>query len=96
MKDPYSIIKMPIITEKSTILKDESNKVVFQVDIRAKKPEIKQAVEKLFGVTVLKVNTLTMRGKMRGFRMRKGKRPDWKKALVTLKEGDKIEFFEGV
>jgi len=96
MKDPYSIIKLPVITEKSTTLKSEANKVVFQVDIRAKKPEIKQAIEKLFGVTVLKVNTIKMKGKVKGFRGRQGKRPDWKKAIVTLKEGDKIEFFEGV
>ncbi|OGW14978.1 MAG: 50S ribosomal protein L23 [Nitrospinae bacterium RIFCSPLOWO2_12_FULL_45_22] len=96
MKDPYSIIKKPIITEKSTLLKEAQNKVLFQVATHANKKEIKQAIEKLFGVTVLGVNTLKVRGKVKGLRMRKGKRPDWKKAFVTLKEGDKIEFFEGV
>ena len=96
MKDPYYIIRRPIITEKSSLLKDEQNKVLFQVDIDANKEEIKQAVEKLFSVTVLGVSTSKVRGKVKGFRMRKGKRPDWKKAFVTLKEGDKIEFFEGV
>jgi large subunit ribosomal protein L23 len=70
--------------------------VLLQGDIDANKKEIKQAIENLFGVTVLGVNTLMVRGKVKGFRMRKGKRPDWKKAFVTLKEGDKIEFFEGV
>ncbi|MBI2876750.1 MAG: 50S ribosomal protein L23 [Candidatus Tectomicrobia bacterium] len=95
-QDPYQIIRRPLVTEKSINMKEGSNCVAFEVDLRANKNEIRRAVEKIFGVTVLDVNTLKVLGKIKGFRTRKGKRPDWKKAYVTLKPGDKIEFFEGV
>ncbi|HPN89098.1 MAG TPA: 50S ribosomal protein L23, partial [Candidatus Omnitrophota bacterium] len=68
----------------------------FQVDPRATKPEIRVAVEKLFSVGVVDVNTMIVRGKEGRVGRRAGKRPNWKKAIVTLREGDKIEFFEGV
>lgn len=96
MRDVYAIIRKPIVTEKSTERNEAENKATFQVDVRATKQEIKKAVEKLFGVTVLKVNTLRYVGKPKRFRLRMGKRRDWKKAVVTLKEGSRIDFFEGM
>lgn len=94
--EPYQIIKRPLITEKGIRLNEEDNTVVFQVDSRANKLQIKHAVEALFQVEVLKVNTLNVMGKKRRVRFREGKKPDWKKAYVTLREGDSITFFEGV
>jgi large subunit ribosomal protein L23 len=94
--DHYQVIKRPLITEKGMRRNEEQNTVVFQVDNRANKLQIKQAVESLFPVKVLSVNTLNMQGKKKRVRMREGKRPDWKKAYVTLRQGDSITFFEGV
>jgi large subunit ribosomal protein L23 len=94
--DHYQIIRRPLITEKGMQSNEEHNTVVFQVDPRANKLQIKQAVEVLFQVKVLEVNTLNMQGKKKRVRMREGKKPDWKKAYVTLREGDTITFFEGV
>lgn len=94
--DPYQIIKRPLITEKGMRCNEEQNTVIFQVDRRANKMQIKQAVEALFRVKVLRVNTLNMLGKKKRVRFREGKRPDWKKAYVTLRSGDTITFFEGV
>ncbi len=94
--DPYRIIKRPLITEKGMRCSEENNTVVFEVDRRANKLQIKQAVEALFQVKVLRVNTVNVQGKKRRLRVREGKRPDWKKAYVTLREGDRITFFEGV
>jgi large subunit ribosomal protein L23 len=94
--DPYQIIKRPLITEKGMRCNEENNTVVFQVAPRANKIQIKHAVEQLFRVKVLQVNTLNMQGKKKRVRFREGKRPDWKKAYVTLQEGDTITFFEGV
>jgi large subunit ribosomal protein L23 len=96
MKDKFSIIKKPVITEKSTALTESGNKVVFQVDVNANKREIKEAISSIFHVEVLNVNTIKIEGKKRRVRLKEGKKPDWKKAIVTLKEGDRIEFFEGV
>ena len=97
MRSAYDVIRRPLImTEKGEILKEEENKVLFEVDPRANKTEIKAAVEKLFKVDVVDVNTLVVRGKVARMGRRTGKRPNWKKAIVTLKEGDTIEFFEGV
>jgi large subunit ribosomal protein L23 len=78
------------------ILKETKNRVAFETELRANKKEIKRAVEEIFGVTVLGVTTLRVKGKVKGSRQRKGKRPDWKKVFVTLRPGDRIEFFEGV
>lgn len=94
--DPYQIVKRPLITEKGMRSNEEHNTVVFQVDKRANKLQVKHAVETLFQVKVLRVNTLNIEGKKKRVRMREGKRPDWKKAYVTLREGDTITFFEGV
>ncbi len=95
MKDPRDILKKPLITEKSTAL-IQDNKYTFQVDPSANKTEIKQAVESIFKVKVEKVNTMNVRGKIKRVRRIPGRTPDTKKAIVTLKKGDKIEIFEGI
>jgi large subunit ribosomal protein L23 len=86
----YDVILAPVITEKSTAV-SESNQVVFKVRRDATKPEIKAAVEELFKVKVLSVNTLTRKGKTKIFRGIKGKQQDVKKAIVRLAEGDRID-----
>ncbi len=91
----YDVVLRPVVTEKST-QGSENNQVTFRVARRATKPEIKQAVEGLFGVKVTKVNTLNMRGKVKRFRGRLGKRADYKKAIVTLAEGQSIDVSAGV
>jgi large subunit ribosomal protein L23 len=97
MRSPYQIVKRPLVmTEKGERLKEDENKVLFEVDLKATKREIKSAVEKLFNVGVEDVNTVVIRGKVSRLGRRTGKRPNWKKAIVTLREGDTIEFFEGV
>ncbi|MCL1926978.1 MAG: 50S ribosomal protein L23 [Syntrophorhabdaceae bacterium] len=85
-----------MITEKSTFLKGAANTVLFVVDSRANKNEVADAVEKSFKVKVTDVRTMNMPGKSKRRGRTVGLRPGWKKAIVTLKEGDKIEFFEGV
>ncbi len=95
MKDPRDILKRPVVTEKSTSLLQD-NKYTFVVDPRANKTEIKQAVEKTFKVKVEKVNTMNVKGKIKRVRRIPGRTPDTKKAIVTLKKGDKIEIFEGM
>lgn len=90
--DVHVIIKSPVLTEKSTKMSDEQNKYCFRVDRNAAKIEIGKAIEELFGVKVIHVNTSFVRGKKKKVRYRIGKTPDWKKAIVTLREGDKIEF----
>ena len=97
MMDPYRIVLRPVITEKSTLMKDINREVCFEVDRRANKTEIKKAVEQLFKVKVEKVRTQSKRGKMKRVGRSEGKTKDWKKAYVKLKEGEKmIEFFEAV
>ena len=96
MKDSYSILKKPLITEKSNLLREELNQIIFEVDKKANKIEIKEAVEKLFKVNVIKVHTINMQGKIKRLGRSRGKKPDWKKAIVTLKEGEHVDFFEGV
>ena len=86
----YDVILAPVITEKATAV-SESNQVVFKVRRDATKPEIKAAIEELFKVKVLSVNTLTRKGKTKHFRGLKGKQQDVKKAIVRLAEGDKID-----
>src|SRR3954469_22624881 len=96
--NPYEIILRPLVTEKSTALSG-ANKYIFEVDIRANKPQIKNAVEKAFNVHVTTVNVMVMKGKPAGGRMMRRKtswKSDWKKAIVTLVAEDKIELFEGV
>jgi len=97
MRDAYHIILKPIITEKSTRLKEKNREVCFQVASQANKTEIKKAVEQLFKVKVESVRTQKMVGKWRRVGRGQGQRSDWKKAYVKLKEGEKmIEYFEAV
>lgn len=91
----YDVILSPVITEKSSEA-SESNQVVFKVRLDATKPQIKTAVETLFGVKVVAVNTLTRKGKTKVFRGVKGRQKDVKKAVVKLAEGDKIDVTTGV
>jgi large subunit ribosomal protein L23 len=91
----YDIILSPVITEKATIA-SEFNKVTFKVAGTATKPQIKEAVEKLFDVKVKSVNTLTRKGKVRMFRNIRGQRSDVKRAIVTLEEGHKIDVTTGL
>lgn len=93
MKTIYEIIKAPVITEKATILK-ESRQVVFKVAKDATKKEIKDAVEKLFKVKVEDVRTAILPGKWKRIGRSIGKTSSWKKAIVTLKEGEKLDFIE--
>ncbi len=89
------VIRRPVITEKSTALQD-AGKYTFEVAVKATKHQVKQAVEKAFSVEVVKVNMITIHPKWRGPGRRRGLTPASKKAVVTLKQGQKIEFFEGV
>ena len=91
----YDVIKSPVITENAT-LGSENNQVTFKVAIDATKPEIKAAVEALFDVKVKKVNTLRQEGKVKRFRGVTGKRAEYKKAMVTLAEGNSIDVTTGV
>ena len=95
MKELRSVLKRPLITEKGTRLKEEGNQLVFEVDKRANKVEIRQAVESIFNVKVLSVQTLNFQGKKKRMGRQVGKRSDWKKAYVTLAPGQSVEFFEG-
>jgi large subunit ribosomal protein L23 len=92
---PYDVIMCPVLTEKST-MGSEHNQVTFKVAPAATKPMIKKAVETLFGVKVTAVNTLRMKGKVKTFRGRVGRRAGYKKAMVTLAEGDTIDITSGV
>lgn len=91
-----SIILSPLVTEKGTMASEKANQVVFRVRPHASKDLVREAVEKLFKVTVLRVRTSNYLGKQRRRGAVRGMTPDWKKAYVTLKEGDRIEFFEGI
>ena len=91
----YDIVRAPVITEKSTMVSDH-NQVVFKVPLDASKPEIKQAIEGLFEVKVSAVNTLRVKGKTKRFRGIPGRRPDTKKAVVTLAEGHQIDITSGL
>jgi large subunit ribosomal protein L23 len=90
---PHQIILRPLVTEKGTHQFTHHNAYSFEVNLWATKPEIKAAVEELFSVRVRKVRTQNRQGKKRRYRFRMGKLPNWKKAIVTLHEEDKIEFF---
>ena len=91
------IIKRPLyLTEKGAKLREDQNKYTFEVDLEANKLQIKDAVETLFKVTVDDVHTLVMRGHMRRMGRTYAKTRNWKKAIVTVREGDSIDFFEGV
>ena len=92
---PESLIIAPLITEKGTFAGEKANQVVFRVRPEAGKNQLRLAIEDLFKVTVLQIRTANFLGKERRRGRLVGKRPHWKKAYVTLKAGDKIEFFEG-
>jgi large subunit ribosomal protein L23 len=91
----YDLVRSPVVTEKST-RGSEHNQVTFKVPLDATKPEIKAAVEGLFSVKVVAVNTVRQLGKIKRFRGRVGKRPDFKKAMVTLAEGQSIDVTTGI
>lgn len=92
----YDVIRRPLVTEKSNIGREEDNVVTFAVDPRANKHEIQRAVEGLFDVKVVAVRTMRMPRKSRRVGKFMGRKPEWKKAIVRLAEGQTIEFFEGV
>ena len=92
---PYAVLLKPLVTEKTTVLVGQ-DKYVFAVDIRANKRQVKEAVEIAFNVRVREVNTMIMKGQSRRFGRNETPLPDWKKAIVTLVAGDKIELFEGI
>lgn len=94
MKDLSKVIVCPMITEQGTEMRDMHNQYYFRVAPAANKMEIKQAVEHFFGVSVTKVRTMNYRGKVKRMGRFEGKRSDWKKAVVTLAEGDSIDLFE--
>ncbi len=96
MKSIYEIIKKPLITEKGSKLKESQNKIVLQVSPDANKIEIKNAVEAVFKVKVDEVRTMVFKGKRKRLGARQGVRSDWKKAVITLKEGQTVEYLEGV
>lgn len=95
MRDLFRIVKRPVITERGTHLKEKQNKYLFEVARAANKIEIKRAVESLFHVHVTSVNTVSLKGKKKRVGRSVGKTPDWKKAVVTLRRGDSIDFVEG-
>lgn len=94
--DARQIIIRPIVTEKSTVIRDISNQYSFRVIPRASKRQIASAIEELFDVHVTKTRTMKMQGKMKRLGKNVGRKASWKKAIVTLAEGDSIDFFEGV
>ena len=90
----YDIVKEPVVTERSTILKEKFNQYVFKVDANSNKSQIRESIEKLFKVDVEKVRTANFHGKLRRLAAGRpqGRRPDWKKAIVTVKKGQEIKF----
>ncbi|GBD95244.1 MAG TPA: 50S ribosomal protein L23 [Nitrospirae bacterium] len=96
MRNTYEVIVGPMLTEKGTLMKETDNKVLFKVAKSSNKIEIKRAVEEIFKVKVARVSTMNYKGKKKRMGRYEGKRPDWKKAIVTLKEGEKLDFVEGV
>jgi len=94
--EPYEILRRPIVTEKSGAQSDTLHRYTFEVDLRANKTQIEQAVERVFSVKVLAVNVMHVRGKVRRRGKVTGRTRGWKKAVVTLQAGQTIQFFEGV
>jgi large subunit ribosomal protein L23 len=95
MKGPQDVIRAPLISEKGSLLAESAQQVLFKVRPEANKIEVKRAVERLFKVKVVKVRMARYLGKVRRIGRNVGRRPAWKKAYVTLREGDKIDFFGG-
>jgi large subunit ribosomal protein L23 len=96
MKDLSKVVRRPLVTEKGADLREKHNQYLFEVDTSANKHEIRRAIEHFFGVKVLAVRTQHYRGKVKRLGRFEGKRADWKKAIVTLAEGDSIDLFESV
>jgi len=96
MKEPRRIVRRALITEKGTLIRENSNQYIFEVNPKANKLEIKKAIETIFSVKVEEVRTISMKGKSKRMGVFSGKRPGWKKAIVRLKEGQTIELFEQV
>jgi len=96
MKAHHHLIKGPVITEKTHGLREAANQVTLKVDVKANKVEIRKAVEEVFKVKVLAVNTVRLKGKKKRLGRTEGTRPDWKKAIVTLAPGEKLKGFEGI
>ncbi len=94
--DPYQVLRRPIVTEKSSLQSEHLNRYTFEVDVRANKLQIKDAVEQAFNVDVVSVNVIRVSGKRRRWGKLVGHTKDWKKAVVTLRPGQSIQFFEGV
>ncbi len=94
--EPYKILLKPLVSEKSNLLRESNNQVVFKVANDANKQVIKAAIEQAFKVTVEEVQTMVVRGKYKTVGRYQGKKSNWKKAVVSLKAGDKIDLFEGV
>ncbi len=92
----FSVIKRPVVTEKTNGLREEMNQYVFEVNRDANKIQVREAVEKIFGVRVVDVRTSVVRGKVKRTRRGFGKESNWKRAVVTLRDGDTIALFEGV
>jgi large subunit ribosomal protein L23 len=94
--NPYDIVRSPLVTEKTTLLKEQFGQIAFEVDSMANRIEIKHAVEEIFKVRVVRVKTMNVKGKVKRVGRNLGKRKDRKKAIITLAHGEQIEFFEGV
>jgi large subunit ribosomal protein L23 len=95
MKNVYDVLVGPLLTEKGATMKEMENKILFRVARHANKIEIKKAVEEIFKVKVDRVSTINCKGKKKRMGRYEGRRSDWKKAIVTLKEGEKLEVIEG-
>ena len=95
-RDSRSIVRRVLITERATELQEQSNKFLFEVRRGANKVEIQNAIQAMFDVDVVKVNTASVHGKVKRLGRFQGRRSDWKKAIVTLATGQSIDFFEGV
>ena len=93
--NPYDIVKRPLITEKTSIQKEDYNQMTFEVDRNANRVEIKRAIENIFNVNIATVRTMQVKGKTKQRGRIVGKRRNWKKAVVKLMPGERIDFFEG-
>lgn len=96
MKSPYDVIRRPLITEKANLAKERLNTYHFEVPLTVDRQEIREAIERVFQVKVADVRTMIVRGKVKRRGRNVGKRPNWKKAIVRLQEGHKIDIFEGL
>ena len=92
---PFEVLLRPLITEKNALVQDVYNQYAFEVDTKANKRQVKHAIELAFDVTVTSVNVSVVKGKMKRFGPRITRKPSWKKAIVSLRAGDKIQIFEG-